>query len=83
MKSFIEFCQKSKKELPVYDLDEKTTRGGIMSWAYPDAYIRSHYPASYFMPTSADAAQKMGKKIDDNKVDHGQFKYNAHDNLEA
>ena len=82
MKSFIKFCEVTKKELPVYDLTEKTTRGGIMSWAYPDAYIRSHYPAAYFMPTSADAIQKMGKKVDDDKVDHGHFTYKNHDHRE-
>jgi len=84
MKSFIEFCQKSKKELPVYDVSEKTARGGIMSWAYPDGYVRSHYPGAYFTPKSADALQKMGKNADDeNKVDHGQFKYKSHNHLEA
>lgn len=72
MKSFIEFCQETKKELPVYDLSEKTARAGIMSWAYPDAYIRSHYPAPYFMPRAADAIHKMGDKVDDKKVDHGK-----------
>ena len=82
MKSFIKFCEVTKKELPVYDLTEKTTRGGIMSWAYPDAYIRSHYTAAYFMPTSADAIQKMGKKVDDDKVDHGHFTYKNHDHMD-
>lgn len=83
MKSFIEFCQETKKELPVYDMSEKTARAGIMSWAYPDAYIRSHYPGSYFTPRSADALQKMGKNADDeNKVDHGQFTYKNHDHLD-
>jgi hypothetical protein len=42
-----------------------------MSWAYPDGYVRSHYPGGYFMPRAADALQKMGAKVDDNKVDHG------------
>lgn len=68
MKTFIEYCKNNKKELPIF---EKTTRSGIMSWAYPDGYIRSHYPASYFTPIAADAIQKMGDKVDDDKVDHG------------
>jgi len=82
MKSFIEFCQETKKELPIYHVSEKTARAGIASWAYPDAYVRSHYSAGYFMPRAADALQKMGKEVDDNKVDHGQFKYKNHDHLD-
>jgi hypothetical protein len=69
MKTFIEYCQKTKKQLPIFS--EKTTRSGIMNWAYPDGYIRSHYPAQYFTPISSDAIQKMGDKTDDDKVDHG------------
>ena len=69
MKTFIEYCSKNKKELPIFS--EKTTRSGIMNWAYPDGYIRSHYPSAYFTPIAADAIQKMGDKIDDDKVDHG------------
>lgn len=34
-------------------------RAGIAHWAYPDGYVRSHYPDGYFMPTAADAIQKM------------------------
>ena len=63
------------------NLLETIRRTGIASWAYPDAYIRSHYPGGYFMPTAADALFKMGKKVDDNKVDHGQFKYTHHEKL--
>jgi len=63
------------------NLFETIRRTGIASWAYPDAYIRSHYPGGYFMPTAADALFKMGKKVDDNKVDHGQFKYTHHEKL--
>jgi hypothetical protein len=68
MKSFLQWAENKKLELP---LDEKTARAGIMSWAYPDGYVRSHYPGGYFMPRAADALQKMGAKVDDNKVDHG------------
>ena len=60
-------------------LSEKTSRAGIMSWAYPDGYIRSHYPAGYFTPAAADAIQKMGDKADDDNVDHGEMKWKHHD----
>jgi hypothetical protein len=83
MKTFIEFCGERKKELPVYkEIAESTLRRtGIAHWAYPDAYIRSHYPAGYFMPTAADALQKMGPKKDDNKVDHGKINYKNHEKM--
>ena len=68
MKSFKQWAESNDIELP---LVEKTARSGIASWAYPDAYVRSHYPANYFMPIAADALQKMGDKVDDKKVDHG------------
>ncbi len=67
MKSFLQWAESSKLELP---LVEKTARAGIAHWAYPDGYVRAHYPANYFMPIAADALQKMGDKVDDNKVDH-------------
>lgn len=81
MKTFIEFCINNKKELPVWKIDEVggTRRAGIAHWAYPDGYIRSHYPASYFMPTAADALQKMGPKTDEDNVDHGEMKWKNHD----
>ena len=60
-------------------INEKTNRAGIMNWAYPDGYVRSHYPASYFLPTAADAIQKMGDKLDDDNVDHGEMKWKLHD----
>jgi hypothetical protein len=60
MKTFIDFCGESKKELPVYGVDEDTKRAGIMHWAYPDAYVRQQYPDLYFTPSAADAVQKMG-----------------------
>ena len=70
MINFVEWAARNKLELPLL---EKTTRAGIMNWAYPDGYIRSHYPASYFTPIAADAIQKMGNKVDDHEVDHGEF----------
>lgn len=68
MKSFINWAEENKLELPT--IMEKTARAGIAHWAYPDGYVRSQYPANYFMPIAADALQKMGPKVDDNKVDH-------------
>jgi hypothetical protein len=64
MKSFIDYCSTNKKELPVFVIDEKTKRGGIATWAYPDAYVRTQYPDSYFLPIAADAMFKLkgGKK---------------------
>ena len=81
MKTFFEFCKENKRELPVWKMDEVggTRRAGIAHWAYPDGYVRSHYPAGYFMPTAADALHKMGPKVDDNKVDHGKMNYKNHD----
>lgn len=72
MKTFIEFCGETKKELPVYEKisEGATRRAGIAHWAYPDGYVRSHYTAGYFMPSAADAVQKMGKKVNDSAVDH-------------
>lgn len=60
MKTFIDFCGETKKELPVYSVDENTKRAGIAHWAYPDAYVRQQYPDLYFTPHAADAVQKMG-----------------------
>lgn len=58
MKTFYQWAGDKELELPV--LTEKTTRAGIAHWAYPDSYIRSHYPDGWFMPTAADAVQKFG-----------------------
>ena len=64
-------------------LSEKTTRAGTMQWAYPDGYIRSHYPNNYFMPIAADAIQKMGDKLDDDNVDHGEKKWKNHEKTKS
>lgn len=61
MKTFIQWAGEVKKELPVYNQDESTKRAGIAHWAYPEAYAK-HYPDGYFMPSAADAMQKLGKK---------------------
>ena len=59
MKNFIDWATETKKELPVFILDEKTKRGGIATWAYPDAVARGQYPDSYFLPIAADALIKL------------------------
>lgn len=60
MKSFIQWAEERKCELPVYRQEEgSTARAGIAHWAYPDGYIRSHYPDLWFTPHAADAIQKM------------------------
>lgn len=70
MKTFIDYCGETKKELPVYSVEETgSARRGIAHWAYPDAYQRGQYPALYFTPIAADALQKMGPKVDEKKVD--------------
>lgn len=60
MKTFVQWAETVKKELPVYVQDEATRRAGIAYWAYPDAYIRNQYPDSWFTPYAADAAFKLG-----------------------
>jgi hypothetical protein len=69
MKSFIQWAEDKQLELPIIvdqekgnkkTIDEKTARAGFAHWAYPDLYVRTHYPDGYFMPRAADAMQKMG-----------------------
>ena len=58
--TFIMWAKINRRELPVYKQEEgSTTRAGIAYWAYPDGYIRSHYPDLWFTPGAADALQKM------------------------
>ena len=61
MKTFIQWATENKVELPVYQQIEgnATRRAGIAWWAYPDGYVRSHYPDLYFTPTAADALWKL------------------------
>ncbi len=57
MKNFLNWCEENKKELPIMvDADkaedttgENTKRTGI-TYNYPDAYVRAHYPHKYFNP---------------------------------
>jgi hypothetical protein len=74
--NFVEYLEKRNPNIL-----ESIRRAGIAHWAYPDAYIRSHYTAGYFMPTAADALFKMGPKVDEKKVDHGQFRYTHHNRM--
>lgn len=68
MKTFIQWAEEKKLDLPVLvdeptgkkTIDEKTKRGGIAHWAYPDGYVRSQYTGDYFTPIAADAIQKLG-----------------------
>ena len=76
MKTFVEYCSK-RDEL----MSEKAVRSGTAHWAYPDGYMRSHYSSLYFTPTAADAVQKMGPKVDEDEVDHGQVKYKHHERM--
>lgn len=62
MKTFVNWAEDSQKELPVYQIEEKTARSSIAVWAYPDAAARSQYPKGYFVPKAADALQKLGEK---------------------
>lgn len=57
-KTFLQWCEDKNLELPL--LNEKAARSGFAHWAYPDLYVRSHYPDGWFMPRAADARQKMG-----------------------
>lgn len=69
MKSFFQWAEEKNLELPIVTdqeasdktVTEKTARAGFAHWAYPDLYVRSHYPDGWFMPRAADAVQKMGK----------------------
>lgn len=64
MKTFLKWAESNKLTLP--PVSEDTKRGGIATWAYPDAYVRSQYPDLYFTPTAADAPFKLkGRKKDD------------------
>ena len=56
-------------------LTEKTRRAGIAHWAYPQGYVRAHYPANYFTPIASDAAQKLGPTASDSAIDVKKFNY--------
>lgn len=64
-------------------LAEKTSRAGIAHWAYPQGYVRAHYPASYFTPIAADAVQKMGPTSKDTGIDVKKFNYSQFNDTES
>lgn len=59
MKTFLQWADNRKIELPEVNLKaENTKRSGIRG-AYPDGYIRSQYPDLYFTPIAADAPVQL------------------------
>jgi hypothetical protein len=58
MKTFTDWATENNLKVPT--VNENAKRGGIATWAYPDAYARGQYPSNYFMPIAADAAFKLG-----------------------
>lgn len=69
MKSFIQWLEANKLDLPVFvdategkpTTAEDAKRAGI-SQNYPDAYVRGQYPHKYFNPHAADADFKLSAK---------------------
>ena len=62
MKSFKQWAESKKLELPLSEAGA-SKRQGIAYWAYPDAYMRSQYPANYFTPSAADALVKLQPEL--------------------
>ena len=73
MKSFLQWAEENKVELPVFKdaeendnqpaLQEKTKRTGL-SANYPKAYVSAQYPDLYWTPIKATAAldlKNMGR----------------------
>jgi len=74
MKTFVKWAESNKLELPPVS-EHAAKRGGIASWAYPDAYVRSQYPNLYFAPTAADHMQKLkGAKKNESKKNESRIK---------
>lgn len=66
MQTFLKWAETSKLELPPVS-ENATKRGGIATWAYPDAYVRGQYPELAFAPIAADHAIKLkGRKKNEN-----------------
>lgn len=59
MKTFVKWCEKTKRDLPA--VAESQTRTGI-SDNYPPAYVRGQYPGKYFNPTKATADLDLQQK---------------------
>jgi hypothetical protein len=70
MKSFKQWAESKKLELPLVEAGS-SKRQGIAYWAYPDAYMRSQYPANYFTPIASDALLKLQPELKDVKVATG------------
>jgi protein-disulfide isomerase len=70
MKSFKQWAESKKLELPLVEAGA-AKRQGIAYWAYPDAYMRSQYPANYFTPIASDALLKLQPELKDVKVATG------------
>ena len=47
MKTFTDWATENNLKVPT--VNENAKRGGIATWAYPDAYARGQYPSNYFM----------------------------------
>ncbi len=59
MKTFLQWADNRKIELPEINLKaENTKRSGIRG-AYPSGYVRSQYPDLYFTPIAADAPVQL------------------------
>ncbi len=58
MKTFVKWAESNKLDLPPVS-EHAAKRGGIATWAYPDAYVRGQYPGIYFAPIAADHAFKL------------------------
>ena len=59
MKTFIKWCEESKRDLP--EIDENRVRTGVTQ-NYPDAYVRSQYPHKWFNPAKATTDLDMQNK---------------------
>ena len=59
MKTFIKWCEESKRDLP--EIDENRMRTGLTQ-NYPDAYVRSQYPHKAFNPVKATADLDLQQK---------------------
>ena len=68
MKTFLQWAEENKAELPVFDTEEgeeatveNKKRTGL-GYNYPDAYARHQYPHKYFNPIKATADYDLEAK---------------------
>lgn len=59
----MQWCETKKLDLPKLNEAGSSKRQGIAYWAYPDAYMRSQYPANYFTPIASDALVKLEPEL--------------------